>query len=106
MTWQPTTYQIPRPALSRDWPAVTPPRAPKLPARQCPRCGAIRTHYLTCPSLRLPPDYRLSQDPGPERADHRGQHRITRRPSLVPGWHRQRPPGGPDHADWPYPPQH
>lgn len=31
----------------------------------CRRCGAAGTHYLTCPSLRLPPGYRLSQDAGP-----------------------------------------
>jgi hypothetical protein len=32
-------------------------------ARQCARCGALGTHYLTCPSLRLPPGYRLTPDP-------------------------------------------
>ena len=26
----------------------------------CRRCGAVGTHYLTCPSLRLPAGYRLS----------------------------------------------
>jgi len=39
----------------------------QLLARLCMRCGATGTHYLTCPSLRLPPGYRLSEDPGPER---------------------------------------
>jgi hypothetical protein len=47
-------------------------------ARQCTRCGALGTHYLTCPSLRLPPGYR-----------------------LWPG----RPRSGPDHPDWPLPPR-
>jgi hypothetical protein len=28
----------------------------------CRRCGAVGTHYLTCPSLRLPAGYRLSAD--------------------------------------------
>ena len=40
---------------------------PELPARQCTRCGAVGTHYLTCPGLRLPLGYRLDADPGPER---------------------------------------
>jgi hypothetical protein len=31
----------------------------------CTRCGASGTHYLTCPTLRLPPGYRLSPDPAP-----------------------------------------
>jgi hypothetical protein len=39
-------------------------RAPG-PARQCARCGALGTHYLTCPLLRLPRGYRVSQDPHP-----------------------------------------
>jgi hypothetical protein len=38
-----------------------------VPAPQCTRCGAVGTHYLTCPSLRLPPGYRLGDAPGPER---------------------------------------
>lgn len=106
MTEQPTTDQIPRPAPPRDRPAAAPSRARELSARQCPRCGAISTHYLTCPSLRLPPGYRLSQDSEPEPAGDHGQYRITGRLSLVPGWRRQHPPGGPDHPDWPCPPQH
>ena len=32
--------------------------------RRCERCGAVGTHYLTCPALRLPPGYRISD---PER---------------------------------------
>ena len=39
----------------------------QLLARLCTRCGAVGTHYLTCPSLRLPPGYRLNEDPGHER---------------------------------------
>jgi hypothetical protein len=34
--------------------------------RQCSRCGAVGTHYLTCPGLRLPPDYRLGDTSGPD----------------------------------------
>jgi hypothetical protein len=29
---------------------------------QCTRCGAVSTHYLTCPSLRLPEGYRVSAE--------------------------------------------
>ena len=32
----------------------------------CARCGAVGTHYLTCPGLRLPSGYRLADSPGPE----------------------------------------
>ena len=85
---------------------MAPGRAGERPARQCTLCGAISTHYLTCPSLLLPPGYRLSGDPEPERAGRRGQHGITRQASLVPGRYRKGPPGGPDHPDWPRPPQH
>jgi hypothetical protein len=47
-------------------------RGPDQSPAPCTRCGAVGTHYLTCPGLRLPPGYRLSADPGlesgPERA--------------------------------------
>ncbi len=33
--------------------------------RQCGRCGAVGTHFLTCPDLRLPTGYRVSQGPRP-----------------------------------------
>ena len=39
----------------------------QLLPRLCMRCGAVGTHYLTCAVLRLPPGYRLSEDPWPER---------------------------------------
>ena len=42
------------------------------------------------------------------RAGHRGEHRITPsgpRTSLVSGWDPEHPPGGPEHPDWPRPPQ-
>ena len=29
---------------------------------QCTRCGAVGTHYLTCPRLRLPEGYRVSAE--------------------------------------------
>ena len=34
--------------------------AEDVPVRQCGRCGAVGTHYLTCPALRLPAGYRIS----------------------------------------------
>jgi hypothetical protein len=40
-------------------PPVTPSPVAEPPAGQCTRCGAVGTHYLTCPSLRLPPGYRV-----------------------------------------------
>ena len=39
------------------------------PERQCARCGAVGTHYLTCPGLRLPSGYRLVDAAGSE-AEH------------------------------------
>jgi len=39
------------------------------PERQCARCGAVGTHYLTCPDLRLPSGYRLLDAAGSE-AEH------------------------------------
>lgn len=48
------------------------------PARQCTRCGALGTHYLTCPILRLPRGYRFSQDPAVSTPVTAGEQRITR----------------------------
>ena len=31
-------------------------------AAQCPRCDAYGTHWLICPTLRLPDDYRFELD--------------------------------------------
>ena len=59
MTGPSVSYPVPRQAGLSD----ARDRAPELSARQCTRCGAIGTHYLTCPGLRLPPGYRLSADP-------------------------------------------
>lgn len=35
---------------------------PEPQTPQCTRCCAVRTHFLTCPTLRLPPGYRFSED--------------------------------------------
>ena len=56
MTDQSTPYKVPQAVLVGT---------PELPAALCTRCGAVGTHYLTCPVLRLPSGYRLSDDPGP-----------------------------------------
>ena len=66
MTGQPALYRIPDPVPPREGPRVALGRARELLAGHCIRCGAVGTHYLTCPSLRLPSGYRLSEDPGPE----------------------------------------
>lgn len=73
MTWRsrrnyrgagrPVVDGIPDPPPPRDGLRVAPGRAPELPIEQCTRCGAVGTHYLTCPGLRLPPGYRLNAEP-------------------------------------------
>ena len=42
-------------------PEVPPGRPDDPPERRCIRCGAVDTHYLTCPDLRLPPGFRLGE---------------------------------------------
>ena len=66
MTRQSAPYGNPDPVPPGEEPEVAPDRSGELPGRQCTRCGAVGTHYLTCPGLRLPSGYRLSEDPGPE----------------------------------------
>ena len=39
----------------------TQPDEADVPVRQCGRCGGVGTHYLTCPALKLPPGYRISE---------------------------------------------
>ncbi len=63
MTGQSAPYGIPDPAPPGEGSEVAPGRASELPGRQCTRCGAVGTHYLTCPGLRLPSGYRLSDTP-------------------------------------------
>jgi hypothetical protein len=59
---------------------------PPDPARQCARCGALGTHYLTCPILRLPRGYRLGEEPRPSVPVTRAEQRITgRRAADGPG---------------------
>jgi hypothetical protein len=93
------------PVPAGDAPEAGPARADQL-AWPCTRCGAAGTHYLTCPSLRLPAGYRLSQDLGPDRADGHSERPGTGQASRVSGPYRDGQPGGPDHPDWPSPPRH
>ena len=44
-----------------DEPGTGPDRAGEVPERRCVRCGAVGTHYLTCPDLRLPSDFRFGE---------------------------------------------
>ena len=50
-------------------------------AGQCMRCGGLGTHYLTCPVLRLPRGYRVSEDPAPGTPVTTGRLHITRGPA-------------------------
>jgi hypothetical protein len=59
-----TPYLIPDPAPPREGPPTALGEDAEPPAGQCTRCGAVGTHYLTCPSLRLPPGYWLKPGPG------------------------------------------
>ena len=60
MTRQSAPYGMADPAPLGEGPEVVSGRGSEPPGRQCPRCGAVGTHYLTCPALRLPSGYRLS----------------------------------------------
>ncbi len=66
MTGQFAPYGVPDPAVPGEGPEAVPGSAVEMPGRQCSRCGAVGTHYLTCPGLRLPPDYHLGDASGPE----------------------------------------
>lgn len=105
MTRQPAPYRIPRPRPPRGGPAAAPVRAGVLRVWRCELCGGADAHYLTCLTLRLPAGNRLGEDPGPERAGPRGEQRATCPGRLVPARRREGQPGGPDHPDWPRPPQ-
>ena len=66
MTGHSAAYGFPDPAPPGEGPEVVPGRAGELTGGQCTRCGAVGTHFLTCPGLRLPSGYRLNDVPGPE----------------------------------------
>jgi hypothetical protein len=56
---------LPDPAPSGERPRAARGRTGEA-GRQCVECGAIGTHYLTCPGLRLPAGYRLTDATGPQ----------------------------------------
>jgi hypothetical protein len=66
MIRQSPVYNMSRPWPPQAGPQVTPDWADDSLDRLCTKCGAVGTHYLTCPGLRLSPGYRLSTDPEPE----------------------------------------
>jgi hypothetical protein len=53
---------------SLEVPPDQPDQAGQVPVRQCGRCGGVGTHYLTCPALKLPPGYRISDSRAERRA--------------------------------------
>jgi hypothetical protein len=74
MTWNAAAAGIAHPQRPPDQLQAAPARPGHRHLRLCPRCGGVGTHYLTCPSLRLPAGRHAGQDPAPERPG-----------SLVPG---------------------
>jgi hypothetical protein len=64
MTGPSGPYLVPDSARAGEGSEPGPGHAGELRARQCARCGAVGTHYLTCPGLRLPPGYRVGGPPG------------------------------------------
>jgi len=67
MTRRSAPYRVLDSAFAGEEPEVAPTGAGEPPGTQCARCGAVGTHYLTCPGLRLPSGYRLSDVPRPEK---------------------------------------
>jgi hypothetical protein len=67
MTGRSAPYEVLDSALAGEEPEVAPAGAGEPPGRQCARCGAVGTHYLTCPGLRLPSGYRLGHAARPEK---------------------------------------
>jgi hypothetical protein len=67
MTGRPAPYVVSDSALAGEEPDVAPAGLGDAPRRQCARCGAVGTHYLTCPGLRLPSGYRLGDAPRPDK---------------------------------------
>lgn len=63
ITPPPVTAAVP----SAERPEVARAGTGEPPEKQCARCGAVGTHYLTCPGLRLPSGYRLGNAHGPEK---------------------------------------
>ena len=45
-------------------PEGVPDQPDELARGRCWRCGAVGTHYLTCPDLRLPSGFRFGESSG------------------------------------------
>jgi hypothetical protein len=58
---------------AREEPKAARGRPAGLEERRCLRCGAVGTHYLTCPDLRLPSGYRFGDDT-------QAEQRVSRAP--------------------------
>jgi len=56
----------PHPRRPPDEREAGPARPGSRHQRLCTRCGGASTHYLTCPSLRLPADRHAGQDCVPQ----------------------------------------
>jgi hypothetical protein len=88
MITAPGAYRPPPPVPPPDGPPDPPAQDGERHAPLCSYCGAVGTHYLTCTSLRLPAGYRPGDDTGAPGRD--GAIGLR---------------SGPDHPDWPLPPQ-
>jgi hypothetical protein len=60
MTGYSASLGIPHPSPPPDERAARSAR-PAKPLRLCTRCGGVGTHYLTCPSLRLPANHHAGE---------------------------------------------
>ena len=92
MTVQSALLMVADTALPGEETRVPPGGVHEGAAWPCPRCSGVHIHYLTCPSLRLPPGHHFSAAPELQ-AEGFVPARIARSAS------------GPDHPDWPGPPR-
>jgi hypothetical protein len=92
MIMQSTSLMVADTALLGDGPEFPPGRVHEGAAWPCPKCSGVHIHYLTCPSLRLPPGHHFSADP-----ELRAEGFVLARSA--------RSASGPNHPDWPDPPR-
>ena len=57
-------------------------KIPPGPARRCARCGALGTHYLTCPGPPAASGLPGERGSDHEHTGHAGEQCITRRPAA------------------------
>ena len=58
-------------------PEVVPDQPDELARGRCRKCGAVGTHYLTCPDLQLPTGFRFGE-PSASAAGPRRQSGLRR----------------------------